>query len=96
MNLKEKCFHACEDSLEKIKDRIAQLQDRASQTGTELKDGWDRFRWDLSDRRNATRYKWHELKEAGAEKLEIIKYRAEKAWDDLQDAVGKVWSRFKK
>ncbi len=96
MDKKEKYFQELETRLEKLKVRIDQLQARASKVGADARAEWDKRLAELSDKQEAARQKLQELKDAGAEKMDVLKTRAEKAWGDLEDAVGKVMSKFKK
>jgi len=51
---------------------------------------------ELTAKQQEARQKLQELKEAGAEKWESLKGRAEKARDSLEEGVTKILSKFKK
>lgn len=96
MDKKEKYLQALEDKLEKLKGGIEQLQAKASQVGADARAELEKRLKELSDKQEAARQKLQELKGAGAEKMEALKTRAEKVWGDLESAVGRVMSKFKK
>jgi hypothetical protein len=96
MDLKEKYSKVLEDRLGELKVRIERLQAKTSQMKADAKEEWDRRIWELSEKQKNARWKLQELKETGAEKVEALKTMAEKVWDDLESAVGRIKSKFKK
>lgn len=96
MDKKEKYLEAMEARMQEIKAKIADLQDRLGKVGADAKAELEKRLGELSDKQEAARQKLQELKGAGVEKMDVLKTRAEKAWGDLEGAVGKVMSKFKK
>jgi chromosome segregation ATPase len=96
MDKKEKYLEAMEARMQEIKAKIEDLQDRLGKVGADARAELEKRLKELSDKQEAARQKLQELKGAGAEKMEALKTRAEKVWGDLEGAVGKVMSKFKK
>ena len=96
MDKKEKYLEAMEARMQEIKAKIKDLQGKLGKVGADARAELEKRLGELSDKQEAARQKLQELKGAGAEKLDVLKTKAEKAWGDLEDAVGKVVSKFKK
>ena len=84
------------DQLEQLDTKIAELKAKAAKAGKEATAEIDKRVAELTAKQQEARQKLQELKEAGAEKWEYLKGRAEKARDEVEGALGKIISKFKK
>ena len=84
------------EQLEQLDSKVAELKAKAAKAGKEATEEIDKRVAELVAKQQAARQKLQELKEAGAEKWESLKARAEKARDEAEGALGKIISKFKK
>lgn len=84
------------ERLEQLDVKVAELKARATKAGGEAKGEIDKKAADLTAKQQEAKQKLQELKEAGAEKWESLKSRAEKAQHNLEEAVTKIVAKFKK
>jgi DNA-binding ferritin-like protein len=84
------------ERLEQLDATVAELKAKAAKTGEETKAEFDKKVADLNAKQQEVLQRLRELKEAGAEKWDSLKGRAEKAQHNLEEAVGKIVAKFKK
>jgi len=84
------------ERLEQLDAKVAELKAKATKAGAEAKGEIDKKVAELTAKQQEARQKLQELKEAGAEKWESLKGRAEKARDSLEEAVTKILLKLKK
>jgi hypothetical protein len=82
--------------LEQLDAKVAELKAKAAKAGEEAKEEIDKKVAELTAKQQEARQKLQELKEAGGEKWESLKGRAEKARDSLEETVTRILSKFKK
>ncbi len=84
------------EQLEQLDAKVEALKDKAAKAGEEAKAEIDKRLAGLSAKQQEARQKLQELKDAGAEKWESLKARAEKARGEVEEALGKIAAKFKK
>ena len=84
------------EQLEQLDTKIVELKAKAAKAGKEATAEIDKRVAELTAKQQEARQKFQELKEAGAEKWESLKGRAEKARDGVEGALTKIISKLKK
>jgi hypothetical protein len=84
------------EGLEQLDAKVAELKAKAAKAGEEAKEEIDKKVAELTAKQQEARQKLQELKEAGGEKWESLKGRAEKARDSLEETLTKILAKFKK
>ncbi|RJR35592.1 MAG: hypothetical protein C4567_14400 [Deltaproteobacteria bacterium] len=84
------------EQLEQVDAKIGELKAKAAKAGKEAAEEIDKKVAELTAKQQEARQKLQELKEAGAEKWESFKAKAEKARSDVEGALGKFIAKFKK
>jgi chromosome segregation ATPase len=84
------------ERLEQLDAKVGELKAKAAKAGGEAKGEIDKKAAELTAKQQEARQKLQELKEAGAEKWDSLKGRAEKAQHSLEEAVAKIVAKFKK
>jgi hypothetical protein len=84
------------ERLEQLDAKMAELKAKAAKAGGEVKGEIDEKATELTTKQQEARQRLKELKEAGAEKWDSLKGRAEKAQHNLEEAVSKIVAKFNK
>jgi hypothetical protein len=82
------------DKLDEWDVQIDELEERALETKAELKFELEDQMRSLKLKRDITRLKLSEIKDASEDAWEELKAGAEEAWHDLKDAIEKARSHF--
>jgi predicted nucleic acid-binding Zn-ribbon protein len=96
MEEKKSYLQKMAEGLEQLDAKVSELKAKAAKAGEDAKVEIDKRVSELTAKQQEAREKLQELKEAGAEKWESLKGRAEKAKDNLEEAVTKILGKFKK
>ena len=84
------------EQLEQLDVKVADLKIKAAKAGEDVKAEIDKRLAELTAKQQEARQKLQELKDAGAEKWESLKAKAEKARGEVEEALTKIVSKFKK
>jgi chromosome segregation ATPase len=84
------------ERLEQLDAKVAELKAKGVKVREEAKGEIDKKGAEVTAKQQEARQKLQELKEAGAEKWDSLKGRAEKAQHNLEEAVAKIVAKFKK